>query len=401
MRSEAYLAAEQAARWSYGRLVAILASRSGDIASAEEALAMAFAKALGRWPDAGVPDNPDAWLLTAARNQLTDMRRRDARLVDAAEALNLAGPTKDLDALPDERLNLMLVCAHEAIDVNLRAPLMLQTVLGLEAQEIARAFLSSPSAMAQRLVRVKAKIRDARIPFDLPDRTALPSRVQAVTEAIYAAFSLDWLDPTDALTGEATYLASLLAQSLPDDPEPLGLLALMGFIQARSEARIVNGALVPLHLQNTDLWNKDAIDQALRLLGHAKRMGRLGRFQLEAAIQSVHAHRARTGLTDWQALDHLYAGLGRIAPSQGAILGHAAVIAQLHGPKAGLAALERIDPKAVPGFQAYHATRAHLLKDSEDFQAAAAAFDRAIALATHPASRAFLEAERKALFRLI
>ncbi|MEM6341323.1 MAG: DUF6596 domain-containing protein, partial [Pseudomonadota bacterium] len=265
--NDAARAAEQAARASYGRLLAILASRTADIAAAEDALADAFAKALSCWPQDGIPNRPEAWLLTTARNRLTDHQRRAARLAPEDDMPEIA--TQPIADFPDERLKLMFVCAHPAINRALHTPLMLQTVLGIEAAEIARCFVVSPTAMAQRLVRAKAKIKASGIAFRVPDAPDLPGRLAAVLEAVYGAYALDWLQGGETLSDEALYLAVLLSRLMPENPEPLGLAALIAFGQSRKTARIVDGMLVPVSEQDTALWDHDIINHAAHMLTRA------------------------------------------------------------------------------------------------------------------------------------
>ncbi|HVN11446.1 MAG TPA: DUF6596 domain-containing protein, partial [Kineosporiaceae bacterium] len=345
---EAARAAERAARTSYGRLVALLAARSGDLALAEDALAGAFEQALTTWAATGVPRNPDAWLLAVARNRQRDVwkspaYRRSAPLDELTEVAVSAldhpvhDPFAEIDpgAIPDRRLELLFVCAHPAIDPAARTPLMLQAVLGYEAARIARAFAVPPVAMAQRLVRAKRRIRDARIPFAVPGRDAVPERLPAVLEAVYGCYALERSGPA-ALAGEARYLALLLAVLLPEEPETWGLAALVTLASARR--RLPGGRFVPLDEQDPRDWDADLIAEGQRYLrrGDAERgAAPPGRFQLEAAIQAVHCARAQTRATDGPALLTLYRALVRVAPSLGARVALAGVRGQVEGPGAG------------------------------------------------------------------
>lgn len=396
------------ARASWGRLVALLAARTGDIAAAEDFLAEAFARAVGSWTEASVPPNPDAWLLTVARNLQRDTAKSSAvRLATSIdpETIDMPAPSDDREAIPDRRLELMFACAHPAIDEAVRTPLMLQIVLGLEATDIAKTFLIAPATMAQRLMRAKQKIKLARIPFALPDRNDMPERMEAVLEAIYGAYAIDWQlahdsdgDLTADLGVEALYLADLLAQSVPDDPETAGLAALISFTEARRAARRgEGGAYVPLDKQNTSLWRPDLIQRAEWYLRRAHSQARLGRFQLEAAIQSAHVARKHTGVTDWTAIVHLYEAMVRIAPSVGAAVGLAAAVGRAQGPVAGLACLDAYRHQIEPAFQPAWATRVHLAAAAGRSDEARRAFLEAVELSRDPAETAFLMTQMRQL----
>ena len=395
--TEANVRAAEVARATYGKLIAMLASRTGDIMAAEDALSEAFLAALKTWPTRGIPDKPEAWLLTVAKNRRTDQTRKDARLVITDEVPEMAEAPVLEETTLDERLKLLFVCAHPAIDPGIRTPLMLQTVLGLEAEQIAKAFLVSPKAMAQRLVRAKRKIKAAGVPFSIPDAHTYPERMGSVLEAVYGAYAVDWLEGAGDLSHEAFFLATTLADLAPDNAEALGLLALIGFIEARRDARLQDGVLVPVPEQDTDLWDDALTDRAARWLGQASALQQPGRFQLEAAIQSVHAARAVTGRTDWRALSQLYMGLTAMHPTIGAAVSGAAVIAEDAGPGEGLAMLDKISFADLGAFQPYHAVRAHCLAGVGRHAEAAEAYDKAISLATDAPSRRWLEQKRAAL----
>lgn len=383
--------AERAARTSYGRLVALLAASTGDIALAEDALGDAFEQALTTWPAAGVPARPEAWLLTVARNRQRDVWRSAAQrrrawleeLEDVRDPIT-AVDGLDPDALPDTRLGLLFACAHPAVDAGARTPLMLQAVLGFEAAQIASAFAVPTSTMAQRLVRAKRRIRDAWIPFAVPPPDALRTRLPAVLEAVYGCYVLE----RGPLAGEARFLSVTLAELLQDQPEAWGLAALVMLGTARAPA--ADAPYVPLDEQDPRTW-----DAGLTRAGEAclRRADAAvpGRFQLEAAISAVHAARARTGRTDWAALEVLYRALLVVAPTLGAQVAAASVAARLHGPLAGL---ERLDGLLEhPGaalFQPWWSVRAHLLGLLGRRTEAAAAYDRAITLTDDRAVRAYL-----------
>jgi predicted RNA polymerase sigma factor len=399
---DAQQAVEQVARDSYSRLVAILASRSHDLIAAEDALGDAFHAALEHWPRSGIPAKPEAWLLTTARRRLIDQVRHAQVEADATAALRLlTNHSQTLETsiafFHDERLKLLFVCAHPAIDAGARTPLMLQTVLGLDAARIASAFLIQPAAMGRRLTRAKTKIRDAGIAFEIPEANQLPARLDAVLEAIYAAYGSGWEDVPGAderrkgLALEAIYLGRLLLQLMPSEPEVQGLLALMLHCEARRGARrTVTGEFVPLSEQDAALWSQDMITAAEHLLCAASRAQRIGRFQLEAAIQSAHAQRAKTGQTDWEAVALMYEGLARISPAIGALVGRAAAVAEARSADAAWDLLQNIPPEAVKAYQPYWALAAHLLSLIGRTNAAGDAYDRAIGLCGDPAVREFL-----------
>lgn len=398
---DARRAAEQVARHSYGRLVAYLATRFQDVAAAEDALGDAFLTALNLWPQQGVPQNPEAWLLVTARRRLLDWIRHSQvreRVLPLLTSLTSPDSSQVEDmTFPDDRLQLLFVCAHPAIDPNLHTPLMLQTVLGLTAAQIASAFLVAPATMGQRLVRAKAKIRDAGIGFELPQPEDLPGRLGAVLEAIYAAYTHGWeaiagCDPRMAgLAAETIWLARLCVQLLPQEPEARGLLALLLHCEARRPARRTpTGTYIPLSEQDVSLWSQALFDAAEHELAQAARHQRLGRFQLEAAIQSVHSQRLVTGCTDWPALAHLYAGLLQIAPTLGAQVSYAAAIAEAQSIDQGLQILDRLPTAAIQNYQPYWAVRASLLQRTGQTALAQTAYQQAIGLTEDAAVREFL-----------
>ena len=398
---------EAVARTSYGRLISYLSARSHDVASAEDALADAFAAALRTWPDHGVPSNPEAWLLHAARRRLIDRIRHERTRNEKVDALQqMLAEAEDLtstSAFPDERLKLLFVCAHPALDARVHTPLMLQVVLGLDAAAIAAAFLTPAATVGQRLSRAKTKIRDTRIAFEVPPPAALPARLFAVLEGMYAAYNHGWDETQGAdakhrgLTEEAIWLARMAALLLPNEPEALGLLALMQYCEARRPARRTPaGEYVPMSAQDTQLWSRPRLDEADRLLRLAAAHGRPGRFQLEAAIQSAHIERVRSRTADWSVIAVLYEGLVRLAPTVGALLGRAAAIAQAHGAEAGLALLSQLPASQMDAHQPYWALRAHLLHELRRGAEASAAFTKAIELTEDQAVRSFLEQQRAA-----
>ncbi|MFD2646888.1 RNA polymerase sigma factor [Devosia albogilva] len=407
MAEAAHRAAERAARESYGRLVAFLAARNRDVAGAEDALAEAFASALQTWPESGVPDNPDAWLLTVARRRQADAARRqatrkagEAHLTMIADELGEGG---DRGPIPDRRLALMFACAHPEVEPAMRAPLILQTVLGLTAVDIAAAFLLPPATMGQRLVRAKARIRDGGVPFAEPEPEELPERLDAVLAAIYATFTRGWTDPLDSgperLAEEAIWLAQVVVTLLPDSPEAKGLLALMLYAEARSGARRDSaGAYVPFERQDTSLWDRAAIAAAEAMLHAANSSGPTGRYQIEAAIQSAHLARRLGGKDTWPAVVQLYDVLMRLSPSPVVLLNRAAALAEVEGPEAALRSLESIaGDKRLDTYQPLWAVRGYLLAKAGRKAEAHEALSLAIGLADDQAVRQYLMQQRAAL----
>jgi predicted RNA polymerase sigma factor len=385
--SPAAQAAEDVVRTSYGRLVAYLSAGTRDVAAAEDALADALVAALRTWPERGIPDRPEAWLLTTARRQLIGRHRREEVAARAAPTLVLMDDEMRASAqrgwsIPDKRLELCFVCAHPAIDAGLRAPLMLQVVLGLDAARIASAFL----------------VRAAGIAFEIPERDQLPARLESVLEAIYGAFTAGWSDPAgldprqQCLAEEAIRLGRVVVDLLPGESEPEALVATMLFAHARRDARRDDdGRFVPLPDQDPRRWDPAHLLTAETYLARASaRANPPGRFQLEGAIQSLHARQVITGQPEWVRILDLYDRLLDQAPTIGATVAAAAAAAQVHGPGEGLRRLAELPPSRVAENQAYWAVTAHLLRQQRDDLAADAAYRRAAGLTDDPAVRAFL-----------
>ena len=407
--AQARSTAEAVARRSYGKLVAFLAARTRDVAAAEDALSEAFAAALADWPAKGCPSNPEGWLLTVARRKVIDMYRGRRRAEIASERIQIMAEGLDAAAadadIPDQRLALMFACAHPAIDISVRAPLILQAVLGLDAKTIASAFLMSPAAMSKRLVRAKDKIHQAGIPFLIPEREELPARLDTVLDAIYAAFAEGWTDPggTDLarrdLAEEAIFLSRVVTELLPSEPEALGLLALLLHAEARRPARRnAQGDYVPLAEQDPALWDSQMIDEAEAALHRASDLGAIGRYQLEAALQSAHVHRCRTGQPNWAEVVQLYDALFALVGTPVVAINRALAIAELHGPTAALESMQAIanDPR-IAEYQPYWAARAELLAKAGAKSEARQAYEIAIGLERDPSVRRFLQQRQSAL----
>jgi predicted RNA polymerase sigma factor len=401
--------ADAVARRSYGKLIAFLAARTRDVAAAEDALSKAFASALSDWPLNGCPSNPEAWLLTVARRNMIDVARRHSNGEAAVGQLQVLAEGFDAVAadaeIPDRRLALMFACAHPAIEVGIRAPLMLQVVVGLDAKLIASAFLMSPAAMGKRLVRAKNKIRQAGIPFRVPERDELPGRLDTVLDAIYAAFAEGWTDPggTDVarrdLTEEAMFLATLVTELLPREAEALGLLALMLHAEARRGARrTADGEFVPLAEQDPAVWDWQMIVAAEVLLRRASPLGPIGRYQLEGALQSAHMYRRRTGHANWADVVQLYDALFALTGSPVVALNRVLAIAEMHGAATALDAMQELAADArLAEYQPYWAARAELLGRTGAHGEARRAYEVAIGLERDPAVRRFLQRRQSAL----
>ena len=399
--------AQRVARESYGKLIAILAKRTRDVASAEDYLAEAFAAALEKWPKSEIPDNPEAWLIAVAKRKHLDGLRQFQNKVDSAlhfqmlseEIEQMASQQKTIE---DDRLALMFACAHPAIDVEIRTPLILQTVLGMTAEQIAAAFLVAPATMGQRLARAKAKIKLAGIPFRVPDADELSERLAAVLDAIYAMFNQGWTnhgEQENNLVEDALWFSFLVVELQPAQPEALGLCALILFLQSRFHARRnVAGAFIPLAAQDVALWDDDKISKAEKLLRSASAMNKIGRFQLEAAIQSVHAARRKTFSTDWHAVNQLYAALFRVTDSPVVKLNWAYAIGEDEGWRAGLAALPQLDEfPELASYQPYFVVRAALRENCGDAVAALEDYEKAMALEQDDSIRFFLAEKRSQL----
>lgn len=405
---QARLTADAVARRSYGKLVAFLAARTRDVAAAEDALSDAFASALDDWPKNGCPANPEGWLMTVARRKIVDCFRVHQRHEMAAEELKVMAErleAADGNEIPDQRLGLMFACAHPAVDVAVRAPLMLQTVLGLDAAMIASAFLVSPATMGQRLVRAKSKIKQAGIPFRIPKKEELAGRLETVLDAIYAAFAEGWSDApgTDSvrrdLAEEAIFLGRLVVYLLPEEPEALGLVALMLHAEARRFARRDSmGGYVPLAEQDTRLWDARMIREAEEFLLRASGFGMIGRYQLEAALQSAHAMRKRTGIDNWADVVQLYDALLALSGSPVVVINRALAVAEVEGPEVGLKALNAVGADdRMAQYQPYWAARADLLAKTGIRGEAWHAYDMAIGLEKDDSVRRFLQGQQAKL----
>lgn len=407
--AQAQITADAVARRSYGKLVAYLAAWARDVTAAEDALSEAFASALADWPAKGCPANPEAWLLTVARRKMIDIVRGRQRHEIATEELKIMAEgleaAADEEEIPDRRLALLFACAHPSIDASIRAPLILQTLLGFDAAMIGSAFLVSPTTMGQRLVRAKNKIRQAGIPFRVPEREELPLRLETVLDAIYAAFAEGWVDAAGSdvarrdLAEEALFLGYLVTELLPNEPEALGLLALMRYAEARRPARRnAQGEYVPLAEQDSELWDSQMISEAEKLLLRASAMESVGRYQLEAAIQSAHVYRCRTGHANWEEVVQLYDVLLGLSGSPVVAINRSLAVAELNGPESGLNELKKVENDSrLREYQPYWAARAELLARTGADREAREAYEIAIGLERDDAVRCFLRQRQATL----
>ncbi|MDX2019461.1 MAG: DUF6596 domain-containing protein [Deltaproteobacteria bacterium] len=381
--------------------MAALSVRFRDVAAAEDALGDAFAEALARWPHAGIPVSPEAWLITVAKNQLRQRARHrnvtsNPRVIGALEQA-LVELSEHQSEKGDLRLRLLLVCAHPAIDESVRTPLMLQSVLGLDAARIARAFLLTPTAMSQRLVRAKQKIRDAGIPFEEPEPEERPERMAAVREAIYAAFGTDYDEHeneqgVESLAEEAIYLSRVLIELAPNDPESLGLHALLILSHARRAARSTPDAgFVPLAKQDVGRWDRAAIMEGNAILLRAAAFRVPGFFQLEAAIQSAHCQRLFSGQTPWTAIELLYTRLNATWPTVASAVAHAAVLVEIDRAADAQHVLDNLEEARVAEYAPYWVVLSHARQRRGDLAGARVAMIQAVALTRSSPLRRFLE----------